>query len=367
MRIIFTGGGTGGHIYPALAMARYVNKIEPGASILFIGAEGGMEEKIVPDSGFHLETLPVKGFHRKKLTRASFNTIYLLGSSCSRAKKIMEKFRPDVVFGTGGYASAPTLIAALAGRKKVIIHEQNIVPGMTNRFLAPWVDKVCVSFDKSKKYYRKKSNLIFTGNPRASEMNRICKGTARELLKMDKERPLLLVSGGSRGAARINQCMVEYLENVGENEEIQMLYITGEIYYDEVISRLKTNQVLERLGERLKIRAYQQEMPVAMAAADLMITRAGATTLAEITALGVPTMLIPSPNVVNEHQLINARSLAEADAAVLLEEKKLTAKVLKEKIDGLLNQPLKLKKLSNNSRKMGKPQAAETIFKLITS
>ncbi len=364
MRILITGGGTGGHIYPALAMARYVRDAQPGASILFVGAEGGMEEKIVPAAGFPLETLPVKGFSRKKITGA-FHTVYLLGGACVRAKRTIEGFKPDVVFGTGGYASAPTIIAALTERKKVIIHEQNIVPGMTNRFLAPWVDKVCLSFDASKPYYWKKRNLVVTGNPRASEMNQLQKGTARHLLKMHKDIPLLLVSSGSRGAARINQCMVEFLEHTRNCTKIQVLYITGEVYYDEIISRLKRNRVFDKFGENLQVRPYQQEMPVAMAAADMMISRAGATTLAEITSLGVPTILIPSPNVVNDHQLKNARSLAEVNAAVLLEEKVLTAQTLKEQIDDLIDQPLKRKELGINSRKLGKPKAAEMIYELI--
>ena len=364
MRLLITGGGTGGHIYPALAMARYVKNARPGASILFVGAEGGMEEKIVPDAGFPLETLPVKGFSRKQITGA-FHTVYLLGNACVRAKRIIERFKPEAVFGTGGYASAPTIIAALAERRKVIIHEQNIVPGMTNRFLAPWVDRVCLSFEASKPYYWKKRNTVVTGNPRASEMNQLQKGTARNLLNMNKNIPLLLVSGGSRGAARINQCMVEFLENTRACSNIQVLYITGEVYYDEIVSRLERNRVFDQFGKNLQVRAYQQEMSVAMAAADLMISRAGATTLAEITSLGVPTILIPSPNVVNDHQLKNARSLADVNAAILLEEKELTAQTLKDQIDELVNQPLKRESLSLNSRKLGKPKAAEMIYDLI--
>ncbi len=364
MRIIFSGGGTGGHIYPALSMARYVKKKVPQAAILFIGADGGMEENIIPEAGFDLETLAVKGFSRKKLIHAPA-TIFRLGSSCARARRIIEKFKPDVVMGTGGYASAPTLLAALLGRKKTIIHEQNIIPGMTNRFLSPWVDKVCVSFDASRDYYKNKSNVLVTGNPRSSDMKLLSKESARESLRMDNKLPLLLVFGGSRGAARINQCMVDYLEKLTEKGKMQVLYITGEIYYDEITSRLEKKQVFDRLGDRLKVKAYQREMPSAMAAADLMISRAGATTLAEITALGVPSILIPSPNVVNDHQRKNALSLVREEAAVMIEEDNLTAPALKDKIEDLLGSPVKLKMLSKNSRKLGKPDAAENIFKLI--
>ncbi len=366
MRVMITGGGTGGHIYPALAMARTIRKHNPAAEILFVGAVGGMEEKIVPAAGFSLETLPVKGFSRRKLLQA-FPTLFLLVRSWRRAHALMRRFRPDLVFGTGGFASAPALLAALAGKKRVIIHEQNLVPGVTNRFLAPWVDHVCLSFEASKKYYRKQSNLVVTGNPRASEMVDLQKAAAREGLKLHQEMPLLLACGGSRGAARINQCMVEYLEQTDKFREMQVLYITGEIYYDQVTARLCQNRVFEKFAGHLTVKAYLEEMPLALAAADLVICRAGATTLAEITALGVPAILIPSPHVVHDHQRVNALALAEAQAAVMLEEKDLHTGAFKDQVDDLLFDPLARKKLSLNSRMLGKPDAAEQIFALMVS
>ncbi len=366
MRVIITGGGTGGHIYPALAMARTIRRNDPTAEILFVGAAGGMEEKIVPAAGFSLETLPVRGFSRRKLLQA-FPTLFFLARSWRQAQTLMRRFRPDLVFGTGGFAAAPALLAALAGKKRVIIHEQNLFPGVTNRFLAPWVESVCLSFEASKKYYRKQSNLVVTGNPRASEMVDLEKTAARERLKLHKEMPLLVACGGSRGAARINQCMVEYLEQVDDHLGIQVLYITGEIYYDQIKARLHQNRVLERFGGHLTVKAYQEEMPLALAAADLVISRAGATTLAEITALGVPAILIPSPNVVHDHQRMNALTLAEARAAVMLEEKDLGPEIFKDQVDTLLSNPLKRKELSQNSRMLGKPDAAEQIFALMVS
>lgn len=364
MRIIFTGGGTGGHIYPALALARYIKKVNPRTEIIFVGASGGMEEKIVPASGFRLLTLPVRGLSRK-INLHFGRTFYLLGKSINQAKKIVAEFEPDFVVGTGGYAAAPMILAALIKRKKILIHEQNVIPGVTNRLVAPLVGQVCLSFEASRRYFRKQANLYVTGNPRASEVGNISKTAARQMLNMDANLPLLLVVGGSRGAARINQSTVDFLLRSAGNKNVQILYITGEIYFQEVISRLRAAEILQLYDGRLQVRPYQQEMTLALAAADLVITRAGATTLAEITALGIPAIIIPSPNVVHDHQLVNARELARQGAAVLIEEQNLTAQVLQEKIFGLINDPDKLNQMKKNSIRLGHPGAAAHIYQLM--
>lgn len=364
MRIIFTGGGTGGHIYPALALARYIKKANPKAEILFVGAKGGMEEKLVPPSGFRLKTLPVKGLPRA-LTPRLLQAFYLAGKSSILAGKIIAEFQPDFVIGTGGYAAAPLIFAALTQRKKVIIHEQNVIPGVTNRLLAPWVYKVCLSFEASQKYFLKRSNIQITGNPRASEVGLLEKKTARKILNMDQDLPFLLAVGGSRGAARLNSSMVDFLLRASGNRNIQVLYITGERYYDEIVKRLREDKVFELYGTRLLVRPYQQEMPVALSAADLVVTRAGATTLAEITAIGVPAIIVPSPNVVHNHQLINALELSRQGAAVTIKEENLDGKLLQQEIYALLNNPSKLAQMRENSKKIGRPDAAENIFKLM--
>lgn len=366
MRIILTGGGTGGHIYPALALARYIKKVNPGAEILFVGASGGMEEKIIPSSGFRLTTLAVKGLPRR-VNLSLFQAFYLLGKSSADARKIIEEFKPDFVLGTGGYAAAPLLLAALSRRIKVILHEQNVIPGITNRFLSPFVYRVCLSFAASQKYFIRKSNLCLTGNPRASEVGHIKKVTARKILDMDPKLPLVLAVGGSRGAARLNQCMLDFLFKASDTTGFQVLYITGEIYYEKVLSRLKEGLLFEKYGSRLKVLPYQREMTLGLAAADLIVTRAGATTLAEITALGIPAIIVPSPNVVHNHQLINARELSGRKAAVLIEEDHLSGEALKNRIFSLINDPLKLDLMEKKSREMGFPEAAYNIYKLMIS
>lgn len=364
MRVIFTGGGTGGHIYPALALARYVEKVNPGAEIIFVGARGGMEEKIVPASGFRLFTLPVRGLSRK-LNLHGIKTLYLLGKSVSQAKGILDDFQPDCVVGTGGYAAAPVILAALFRRKKVIIHEQNVIPGVTNRLVAPFVGYVCLSFEASCHYFKKRANLHVTGNPRASEVGFVSKTAARKMLNMDANLPFLLVVGGSRGAAKINESAVDFLIRSANNKKMQVLYITGEIYYQEVLSRLRAAEMMQLYESRLLVRPYQEEMALALAAADLVITRAGATTLAEITALGTPAIVIPSPNVVHDHQLINARELARRGAAVLIEEQNLNVQLLEEHIFSLFGDPDKLSCMRKKSIGLGRPQAAADIYRLM--
>ena len=351
MRLILTGGGTGGHIYPALALGRYIRRVNPGVDILFVGAKGGLEEQIVPQAGFAMKTLHVKGFPRR-LSPQLLKTFSLLGSSLANALKVLEAFKPDFVVGTGGYAAAPIVIASILKGKKFILHEQNVIPGMTNRFLAPWAYRVCLSFPSSARYFLKTSNLVTTGNPRASEVGRFEKLTARKMLGIDANLPLVLAVGGSGGALKLNQSMVDFLGRAADNKNVQILYITGNVYYEEIMASLKTQNVLEKYGGRLTVKPFQPEMPLSMTAADLIITRAGATTLAEITALGLPAIIIPSPNVVQNHQLLNARELLEKGAAEMIEEKDLDGRVLQNYVDNLLNNPEKLENMRINSKKL---------------
>ncbi len=364
MRLILTGGGTGGHIYPALALGRYIRRVNPGVDILFVGAKGGLEEQIVPQAGFAMETLKVRGIPRR-LTPQLFKAFSMLGSSLAGALKILEAFRPDFVVGTGGYAAAPIVIASILKRKKFILHEQNVIPGMTNRLLAPWAYKVCLSFPGSGQFFLKRSNLVTTGNPRASEVGKYEKQTARMMLGMEAKLPLLLVVGGSRGALKLNQSAIDFLHLAARRENIQVLYITGTAYYEEILAQLGALNLPARFGKRLKVKPFHPEMPLCMAAADLIVTRAGATTLAEITALGLPAIIVPSPNVVHNHQLLNARELEQKGAAMLIEEKDLDGKVLGSYIDNLLNSPKKLEDMKINSKKIAFPQAAEHIYRLM--
>ncbi len=361
MRVLLTGGATGGHIYPALAMARYIRKENPTAEVLFVGAKGGMEEKIIPQAGFALQTLKVKGFPRR-FTKALGKSIFLMVIAVINAVRILKRFKPDVIIGTGGFAAGPVVMAGLMYRKRIILHEQNVLPGLANRMFAPWVYRVCLSFDESKNYFRRRSNLYLTGNPRASEVVEVDKESARILLKLDTELPLVLAVGGSGGAEKLNKSVLDFLFLSVGNKNLQVLYITGEKYYEQVISRLKNGNIIEYYGGRLQVKAYQQEMPLAISAADLIITRAGATTLAELTALGRPAIVVPSPNVVHNHQLLNARELSTHGAASLLEEKELSGQALQKEVYRVLYNSYLLEEMAQKSRSLGCTDAVKNIY-----
>ncbi len=357
MKILIGGGGTGGHIYPALALARHAVARNSGSEVLFVGTEKGLENKIVPAAGFPLATIPVRGFQR------SFKQLGAVGrdllGGIRQAGKIISDFHPNVVLGTGGYVAAPLILSALFKRVPTVIHEQNALPGLTNRRLAPFVKKVCISFKDTETRLPRFSRVIFTGNPRASEVSGLSREDGCNLFGLDPERKNILIYGGSRGAHVLNRVVAAYLKANLLPEEVGLIYVTGEIYHAEV------NKELGKLPGRVKLFSYLERMPEALAAADLAVTRSGATTLAEITALGVPAVLVPSPNVVDNHQYYNARLLSDAGAAVLVEEKDFNCLRLQEEIDRLIKDPDLLVEMSGRSKKMGVTDAAERVYKCL--
>lgn len=355
--MIITGGGTGGHIYPALALARHLRERQPAAELLFVGSPGGLEGKIVPAAGFELRTIPARGLRRSLGGLASFGVE--LGRGLLQARRILAEFRPDLVFGTGGYVSAPVVLAALLARCPTALHEQNALPGLANRKFAPLVDRVCLSFEESRGAFPRRSRTLFTGNPRASEVAAVDRREAQERLRLDPARRTILVYGGSRGALRINEVITAFLKAGWLPPATQFLYVTGEIYYRQV------REQLGMLPGALRLYPYLDEMPAALAAADLVITRAGATTLAEITALGLPAILIPSPNVVHNHQYHNARLLEKAGAALLLEERELDHHRLRRELNRLRSEPGLLERMSRAGKRMGVPDAAERLYRCL--
>lgn len=357
MRIMITGGGTGGHIYPALALARHLQREEPASELLFVGSERGLEQKIVPAAGFKLETIPARGFGRSLRQLGPFSRDLWRG--LSRARQILADFQPEVVFGTGGYVSAPVVLAALLARRPAAVHEQNALPGLANRMLAPLVQRVCLSFEESRRAFPRHSKTVFTGNPRASEVASVDRSAAQEQLQLDPSLRTILVYGGSRGALRINEVITAFLKAGWLPPATQLLYVTGEIYYRQV------KEQLGMLPETVRLYPYLDEMPAALAAADLVITRSGATTLAEITALGLPAILIPSPNVVNNHQYHNARLLEKAGAALLIVEKDFNQYRLRRELDRLRAAPALLEQMARAGKKLAVPDAAGRLYRCL--
>ena len=355
MRIMIGGGGTGGHIYPALALARYVLTRDNESEVLFVGSEKGLESKIVPAAGFNLVTIPARGFQRTlKHLGAMLKDIF---GGLHGSLKLINEFRPDVVLGTGGYVAAPLVLSAVLKRLPVVIHEQNALPGLANRLLAPFVTKVCLSFAETAEKMPRFSRIVFTGNPRASEVSAFTREDGRRQFNLDPDDKNILVYGGSRGALKINEVVTAYIKEKQLPAGVNLIYVTGEIYYREVVDNLK------EVPERVTLYEYLQEMPAALASADLAVTRSGATTLAELTALGIPALLIPSPNVVDNHQYYNARLLSDAGAAVLIEEYEFDHHRLAEQIDCLFADTELLTEMSRNSKRMGIPDAAERLYR----
>lgn len=355
--MLVSGGGTGGHIYPALALVRHVVACEPDSEVLFIGTSSGLESKIIPAAGFPLATIPARGYPRRLTGLVPVAKDFISGSL--QVRKIIREFKPQVAVGTGGYVSAPVVLAAAMNRIPAVIHEQNAIPGMANRYLAPLAGRICLSFESSRSHFRSSKRTVVTGNPRSSEAASYSRDQGRQRFNLDPDRPVVVVFGGSRGALKINQVITGYLDSGWWLPTVQLIYITGEIYYNQVRERLRF------LPQGISLFPYLSEMPAALAAADLVITRSGATTLAEITALGIPAILIPSPNVVDNHQYYNARVMADCGAALLIEEREFTAYRLRKEISRLLSNAGLLGKMGQASRRLGVVDSADRVYRCL--
>ncbi len=366
MRILFAGGGTAGHINPALAIAGYIREKDKNAEILFVGNRGGMEEKLVPKAGFNMEFITISGF-RRSLTPAAVKqnvlTVKRTFSSSKESRKIIEQFKPDICVGTGGYVSGPVLRTAAKMGIPTIIHEQNAYPGVTNKMLGKNAKKVMLAVKDAEKYFDKNCSFAVTGNPVRREIIAADKDSARKELGLD-ERPVVLSFGGSLGARKINEGVAGLIARSGKDRKYQHIHGYGKngLWFPDYI---KDRGVDVRTCPNLDVREYIDNMATCMAAADLVISRAGAITLSEIQALGKPSILIPSPNVAENHQFHNAMALVNNKAAEIIEEKDLTEELLIEKADSLLQNPEKLREYTDNARKMAIIDANERIYSII--
>jgi UDP-N-acetylglucosamine--N-acetylmuramyl-(pentapeptide) pyrophosphoryl-undecaprenol N-acetylglucosamine transferase len=357
MRVILAGGGTGGHIYPALALARHLRDMY-GSEVLFVGTERGMEKDIVPAAGFELVRIPLVGLERRLSPRLG-KAVLLAGRGVHQARRLLRRFRPDVVVGTGGYVAGPVVLAALLSRLPTVIHEQNAIPGFTNVTLARWVDRVCVSFPDCEQFFPRGSRVAVTGNPRASEAVQAAGKKDDFIPGLLKGAPLLLCVGGSHGAARLNDTFSESVEEVLSELDAQIVYITGQRYFEQVDKKLGALHL--RFPHRLHVLPFHPNLPGILARTNLVVSRAGATTLSEITALGVPAILVPSPNVTKNHQEFNAGLLAKRDAAVMLRETELDKLKLSSMIIELLRDRDRLGRMSAACSELGYPDAVKRL------
>lgn len=369
MRIIFAAGGTGGHINPALAAAGEIRERFPDAEILFIGTKDKMEAKLVPAAGFNFKTIEISGFYRQlnlKNIKRNLVTLSHLLSSSREAKKIILDFKPDVVVGFGGYVSGPVVRMAAKLGIHTAIHEQNAYPGITNKALAKEVDKVMLTTENAEKYLEPKNPPVITGLPVRGEMLKADRAVSRAELGVRDNQKLILSMGGSLGAEAINNAMVDLIAANHTNKNLYFLHAMGQFGL-WVPDKLKEKGVDPDKAENVEIREYINDMARCMSAADIVICRAGASSLSEIEALGKASILIPSPNVAENHQYHNAMALVEKDAAVLIEEKNLTAESLEEVFSSLINDEKKIKTLAENAKKLAITDAKEKIADIIIS
>ena len=361
MRIIVSGGGTGGHIYPAVTIANQIKEKQPDAEIIFVGTREGLECEIVPRYGYPIEFIEVAGFQRK-LSLDTIKSAFKLLAGLIDALKLIRKIKPDLVVGTGGYVCGPVLFLAALQGIPTCIQEQNAMPGVTNKILAHFVKKVFLGYQEAGKYFGGNSEKIFTGNPIRKEILEVSRATAIEKFKLDPAKKTILVSGGSRGARSINDAMALVETSLAGRSDVQVIHITGETGYEKFIGQVEKKVLM---SDNIKVFRYMHDMPMALAAADLAIFRSGAIGLAELMARGIPSILVPYPYATANHQEHNARAVEGAGAAVVILDKELTGEILLKQIESLLADESKLQKMKDAAKALGRPEAAEDIARKV--
>ncbi len=355
MRAIISGGGTGGHIFPAIAIANAIKKRYPDAAILFVGAEGRMEMEKVPAAGYDIKALPIAGLQRR-LTLSNFLVPFKMVRSQCLVRRILVDFNPDIVVGVGGYASAPTLKMAEKLGFKTLLQEQNSYPGLTNRMLAGKARKICVAYEGLEAFFPKEK-IVMTGNPVRAEIETmsVSKEAGMAEFGLDPMRRTVLSVGGSLGARSINNMIIEHLTDFRDNN-VQIVWQTGKWMYDEAVRRVRQAGV----GEWVKVHRFISRMDLAYAAADVVVSRAGAIAISELCLVGKPVVLIPSPNVAEDHQTKNARALADRCAALLVRDDNCRDEGLPE-VFSLLGNEARCIQMSRHIQTLAQHNAAERI------
>ncbi|GBG96649.1 undecaprenyldiphospho-muramoylpentapeptide beta-N-acetylglucosaminyltransferase [Lactococcus termiticola] len=352
MKLLVTGGGTGGHIYPALAFINYLKTQDENLEVLYVGTQKGLESKIVPQAGLAFKTVDIQGF-RRSLSLENFRTVAKFLKSVGQAKKIIKDFAPDAVLGTGGYVAGPVVYAAAQLKIPTLIHEGNSYPGVTNRFLAKRVTKIAVGFHAAESYFPAEKTS-FTGNPRAQEIA----DSAKVNQKFDQ--PTVVIFGGSRGALTLNEAFVSALPKLAE-APFKTIYASGEIYYEDY----KETFEQYRDKENIEIQPYINNMIDLLSKSHLFLGRSGSTTIAEVTALGLPAIYVPSPNVTADQQTKNAQEYVDQGAAVIVKDAELTADKLVQAISEILENKVKYEEMHKASLLAGVPDASERLYQLL--
>lgn len=360
MKIIVSGGGTGGHIYPALTLIDAIKSKRADAEFLYVGTEKGLEADIVPKTGINFTALKLEGGFERRFTLENISRAANAIMSIKHASNIVKDFKPNAVVGTGGYVCGPILLAASLMKVPTLIQEQNAVAGVTNKILSKFVNKIAVGTRDALKNFPPEKTT-YTGNPIRAEVLKAKRADGLREFNFTNDKPIVLISGGSRGARSINDAMIDVLKSAAQKNSAQFLHVTGKGEFDSVTKKL--SDILD--APNIRVVPYLYNMPTAMAMADLAIFRAGATGLAELTARGVPAILIPYPFAAENHQEFNARALVDAGAARMILNRDLTAEILSATLDELLSSPEKLQSMAQASLSLGKPNAADEIAEMI--
>jgi UDP-N-acetylglucosamine--N-acetylmuramyl-(pentapeptide) pyrophosphoryl-undecaprenol N-acetylglucosamine transferase len=362
MRVIVTGGGTGGHIYPALAIARGLLAADAGTQILYVGTRQGMEARLVPENGLAFAGISGQGLPRK-MGLGAFRAIGKSLRALGETKRILRQFHPDLVVGTGGYVSGPVVLTAAFFGFPTLLHEQNALPGITNRILSLVVRKVMVTFLESAGYFGVRKKIVITGLPVRAEIGQISRAEGLEYFGLRPENKTILVTGGSRGALTINQAMITVLKHLATYPEIQVIWATGKQTYEQIIKKIR-DEIPGWEHSQWKITEYLEAVPQALACADLFIGRSGAASLAEIAVAGKAAVLIPYPYAAGNHQEYNARAFVQAGAAKMILDADLGGEKLWQTVKDLLADDARRESMAVAARKLAQPEALQKIVDL---
>lgn len=350
MKVVVSAGGTGGHIYPTLAIVNKIKEKEPLSEFLYIGTTDRMEHELIPKLGLNYVGLEIEGISRKNLFK-NIKVFRKYRKALKKSKKVLEEFKPDIVIGAGGYVTVPVLLGAHKLNYKTLIHEQNSVSGISNKFLAKYVDKVCVSLPKSLEFFPKEK-VVYTGNPRSEEIVNTTK-LNKSLFGLNQNKKLVVIVMGSLGSTTMTEKIKKLLPEFND-KDYEVMVVTGKKYYDEY-KEIK-------VPKNVFLIPFLDNLIGLLKSTDLIISRAGASTIAEITAIGLPSILVPSPYVTNNHQYKNAKELEEVGASRLISEDAFEPKLLVKEIDNILNNDILYKSMQSNSKKLGITDSATKIY-----
>nr|WP_325253831.1 undecaprenyldiphospho-muramoylpentapeptide beta-N-acetylglucosaminyltransferase [uncultured Oscillibacter sp.] len=367
-RVIFTCGGTAGHVNPAIALAQLMRREDPETAFLFVGAERGLEKDLIPKAGYDFRTVHISSFHRSfkpREIRHNLISVCNLLRAPREARGILREFLPDAVIGTGGYASYPMVKAAARAGVPTVVHESNMVPGLTTEMLEPFADRILVGFESCRRHYKHPEKVAVTGTPVRGDFFDLTREEAKRRLGVDDGRPLIVSFWGSLGASGMNRQMADFLALEAKKEPFHHIHGAGEAGYPLLLALLEEKGVDLKNHPALDVREYIYDMAAVMRAADLVVCRAGASTISELTALGVPALIVPSPYVTNNHQEKNARALEEAGGATVLLEKDSSGQALFQAACGILHDKERRSGMEKAMASLGIRDAAERIYQTV--